>query len=36
MDNGVGIMMRNKVEELAPLDPFLIIVQKHEIKKVQQ
>ena len=35
MDKGVGMMMRNKVEELAPLDPFLIPFQIYEIKEVQ-
>ena len=35
MDKGVGMMMRNKVEELVPLDPNLIPFQIYEIKEDQ-
>ena len=35
MDKGVGIMMRNKAEELAPLDPLLIPFLIYKIKEGQ-
>ena len=33
MDKGVGMIMRNKAEELASVDPFLIPFQIYEIKE---
>ena len=35
MDKGIGMMMRNKVEELASLDPMLITSQIYELKESQ-
>ena len=35
MDKGVGMMMKNMTEELAPLDPFLIPFQIYKIKEGQ-
>ena len=32
MDKGIGMMMKNMVEELAPLDPLLIPFQIYKIK----
>ena len=32
MDKGVGMMMKNMIEELAPLDSLLVTLQIHEIK----
>ena len=33
MDKGIEMMIRNKAEELALLDPFLISFQIYEIKE---
>ena len=33
MDKGVGMMMRNKTEDLTPLYPFLITFHIYEIKE---
>ena len=35
MNKGIGMMMRNKVEELTPLDPILIPFKTYEIKEGQ-
>ena len=35
MDKDVELRIRNKVEELAPLDPFLILFQIYKIKEGQ-
>ena len=35
MDKGVGMMMRNKMEEFAPLNPFVTTFQIYKIKEGQ-